>query len=178
MIIFNFLVSCLTQECERLTNKPNILVDEISSGNSSLSSSPSIISFSEKSNEIGPESKFNTSTGETSLNRSKSLIDTNSTSTTRLRHVKKRSLTSNDPIFKEILNNETINRSNKSININNNNNNIAQTSSSNNHKHQETFNLCSKCNCEQSNNVNNKSKKSKSKYFIDTDIFLKFFFIM
>jgi hypothetical protein len=174
LIIFNFLVSCLTQEC--LTNKPNILVDEISSGNSSLSSSPSIISFSEKSNEIGPESKFNKSTGETSLNRSKSLIDTNSTSTTRLRHVKKRSLTSNDPIFKEILNNETINRSSKSININDNN--IAQTSSSNNHKHQETFNLCSKCNCEQSNNVNNKTKKSKSKYFIDTDIFLKFFFIM
>jgi len=182
---FYLKVGCLTQECERLGNKPNQLVDEISSGNSSLSSSPSIISFSDKSNDAdtsNESSKFDRSAAtinsvEPSLNRSKSLIDRNSISTTRLRHVKKRSFTSNDPVFKDIiLDNEIINRSNKTIHHNSQFN-----SSSINHKHYESHHLCPKCNCEQNINSNsnvNKSKKSKSKYFIDTDIFLKFFFIM
>lgn len=179
-----FKVNCLIGESERLKKTHNGSVDD--STNSSLSSSPSILSYSDKSSEFNevptPASALVTSRSTNDLSRSKSR-ERSTTPTTRLRHNRNKSL--NDSVF-----------------VQSSQHNLKQDKDSHvklphNSKHKSNL-ICCKCNnlenvnkqnhitqmnvsntnqnsLNSSNNTSN--HKTKSKYF-DTDIFLKFFFIM
>ena len=157
------------------------------------------MSFSEKSSDLTDDLESNklpesnnrsrhsillNGNNNTNLNRSKSLDKNNvsTLSTTKSRHSVKNetsntNINTNDSVLQQNLNinNVSSNEINyaKSTSIPTKQN--SKLISSSVHTKVSSSNLCSNCNC---NNANvNKNKKSNSRYF-DTDIFLKFFFIV
>lgn len=190
---FKELGRCLIQESERLNKVPLILGNE--SNGSSVSSSPSVLSFSEKSSDLTDDlelnklSENNNRSSRSILlngndskyqNRSKSLdknnISTSSTAKSR-RSVKNSDSLTSDSIFQQNLNTKNVSSNDfnysKSSSTPTKQNRLVASSVS--HTKASSSNLCSNCNCDNANV--NKNKTSKSRYF-DADIFLKFFFIV
>lgn len=195
---FREMINCLNVESERLLKHPNGSADD--SANSSLSSSPSILSYSDKSNEITdmPSAPLATSKSTNDLSRSKSRE--RSASPLRLRHVRNKSL--NDSVFalssRHNLKFDEDTHQNGQLPHNHSKTNNINHNNSNAHHRQIKSTLCSKCKNNETTNVNkqnhmanhstsntsstsvstsNNTLKKKAKYF-DTDIFLKFFFII